>query len=95
MDDRCGRGPNDDDDDDSSNICDGGDKVFEGVVGVSFAVFRRDVVVGRRVESPRVRNVRLLDSPQATNASSSRIHQPRRPSTRIVVRFSPYRIYTN
>ena len=38
------------------------DEAFEvGVGGVSDPIFKRDVVVGRRGDSPRVRNVRLSD----------------------------------
>ena len=48
-------------------------EVFE-VVGVSPAVFKRGFVIGRRVESPTVRVVGLLDSPQEMNVSRSRIH---------------------
>jgi hypothetical protein len=47
-----------------------------GVGGISPPVF-----VGRRGDSPTVRDSRLYDPPTATNASRSRIRQPRRPNT--------------
>jgi hypothetical protein len=49
-------------------------------LGVNPPVFKRDVIDGRRCDSPRVRDVKLLGSPRATDASRSRIHQ-RRPNT--------------
>jgi hypothetical protein len=56
--------------------------VFEvGVGGVSSPVFMMGVVVGRRVDSPRVRDARLGDSPRAANTSRSRICKPKRPNT--------------
>jgi hypothetical protein len=58
-----------------------GDQAFEVVVGISTAFFMWDIVVGRKVETMTVCDVRLLDSPQAMNALRSRLHQPRRHST--------------
>jgi len=40
-----------------------------------------NIVVGRKVETLTVRDVRFLDWPQAMNTLRSRIHQPRRHST--------------
>jgi hypothetical protein len=55
----------------------------DGVPGVSVsvsAVFTRDV--GRKSGSPRVRDIRVLETPRSTtNSSRSRIRQPRRPNT--------------
>jgi len=39
-----------------------GDQALEVVVGISTAIFMGDIVVGRTVETPTVRNARLLDS---------------------------------
>ena len=44
-------------------------------------VFKRDVVDGRRGDSPRVRDVKLLGWPRATDASRLSIRQRRRPNT--------------
>jgi hypothetical protein len=43
-------------------------------------IFKRDVV-GRMSDSPRARDARLSDSPRVTNASRSRICQPKTPNT--------------
>jgi hypothetical protein len=57
-------------------------EAFEvGVGGVSAPIFKRDVVVGRRGDSSKVHDARLSDSPRVTNASRSRICQPKRPHT--------------
>jgi hypothetical protein len=58
-----------------------GDQAFQVVVGISTAIFMGDIVVGRKVETPTVRDARWLDLSQAMNALRSRIHQPRRHST--------------
>ena len=60
-----------------------GDQAFEVVVGISTAVFTGDIVVGRKVETPTVRDARLLDSSADETVPV------------IVVRFSSYRIHIN
>jgi hypothetical protein len=50
----------------------GVDELFEvGVDEVSASIFKKHVVVGRRGDSPRVRDMRLLDSPRATQDPST------------------------
>jgi|SRR5882762_1366735 hypothetical protein len=44
------------------------------------SVLKREVGVGRR-HNPRVRVLKLLESPRAADVSKSRIRQPRRPDT--------------
>ena len=60
-----------------------GDQALEVVVGISTAIFMGDIVVGRTVETPTVRNARLLDSSAEETVPA------------IVVRFSSYRIHIN